>query len=1050
MKRLYFLLTVCALTAAASAQSITIQSQVKATNGQPVQGAIVSLSDGSKSVLSDEQGSFTLAANEGEAVVSIKAEGYYEKTLPLSLLRQKAGNASFTITLTPENERLYSGTAQTPWALLSGDARSPMTASMESKDFNTKLSVGAATRDALPGLQIIEKSGMPGEGTYMNVRGIHTFTADNAPLIVINGIPYMGNADVSAIINGYSRDQFFGYSPRDIRSITLLKGADAAFYGSLGSNGVLLIETQQATSDNLDTRISFSGQYGVNFHGSYIPVMNATQYRKYMGSLGLTAYPSMATLTNDYPFLQNGTNPYSYLFNEDTDWMKDIHRQSFQTENIFRVEGGDEIAKYNISFGYTNNVGTLKGTESQRYHTLISSDVMVSRKFDITTNVALAYITSDLQNTGMQMQTNPILAAYHNMPLINAHAKQDDGSVLGRLAAYDAWNVSSIPTLPYDNVSNAMAIVNTVEGGDKIYDANAGVGLHYKWNDWLKLSALVNLYYNYTEETMFVPGMSNATILPQAYGIGKNQVAEGVIRQQVNTYSLQGQYTRTFNHVHELNALALARVLTRDIETDVSQGYNTANDYYKTLDNTSTEKYIGGSQLKWNYLGFALHGDYIYNRLFKGSLGLTVDGTSVSGSDASRFGFFPSAGITGMLANTGKLPSWISRLNLSLEASLTGNSRFSPTYGRNTYEGTNAFELGSIVQKGMANTRITWEKQRQLDFGIDLSLLGGLADLTASVFTNESYDLLLVGRSASSVFGNTSFYDNLGSIRGKGLELGLRLNPIHTKDFDFTLGATFTTVSNKVHSLGGDQQMVLGYNGYANDDATMVMAVDHEPYEFYGYETRGIFSTTADAQAANLRNVDGVAYEAGDVWFVDQNGDGIIDSKDKVSLGSPLPQFYGGVNLSVRYKEFVLDANFGYSVGAKLYNGTRRQVESMDKFYNQSTAVLNRWQIEGQEATLPRATYGDPKGNNLFSDRWIEKGDYLKLRSVRLTYNFEKLFSLVRSGSVFVAAENLFTLTKYLGSDPEFAYSYDERLRGFDYAKVTLPITAKVGFNLNF
>jgi outer membrane receptor protein involved in Fe transport len=179
----------------------------------------------------------------------------------------------------------------------------------------------------------------------------------------------------------------------------------------------------------------------------------------------------------------------------------------------------------------------------------------------------------------------------------------------------------------------------------------------------------------------------------------------------------------------------------------------------------------------------------------------------VSGSDASRFGFFPSAAITGMLANTGKLPSWISRLNLALEASLTGNSRFSPTYGRNTYEGTNAFELGSIVQKGMANTRITWEKQRQLDFGIDLSLLGGLADLTASVFTNESYDLLLVGRSASSVFGNTSFYDNLGSIRGKGLELGLRLNPIHTKDFDFTLGATFTTVSNKVHSLGGDQQI---------------------------------------------------------------------------------------------------------------------------------------------------------------------------------------------------------------------------------------------------
>lgn len=1049
MKRLYILLTACGMTASISAQTSTVQSLIKATNGQPVEGAIVSVVGDSTSVLSDGRGAFTLTTAAADALISIKAQGYYEKTLPMRLLIGKSSNPAFAITLTPENERLYNGQATLPYRTIPADYKPATSATIEAKDFSDKLTVGAATRDGLAGLQVIEKSGMPGEGTYINLRGIHSFVADNAPLIVINGVPYMGNTDVSGVINGYSRDMLFGYSPRDIRSVTVLKGADAAFYGSLGSNGVVLIETQQATSDNLDTRISFSGQYGINFKPSAIPLLDATQYRSFMADLGMTAYPSMASLTNDYPFLLNGQNMYSHLFNENTDWQKDIQRQGFLTENIFRVEGGDEIAKYNISFGYTRNNGTLKNTNSQRYHTLISSDVMVSRQFDITTNVSLAYITSDLQNTGMQIQTNPLIAAYRSMPLINAHAKQDDGSVLSRFARYDAWNVSSIPTLPYNNVSNPLAIVETVAGGDKIYDANANVGLHYKWNDWLKLSALVNLYYNYTEETMFVPGMTDHAIMPQVFGKGINKVAEGVIRQSVNTYQLQGQYNRTFDKIHELSALAMARVMTRDIETDVSEGYNTANDFYKTLDNTSTEKTTTGDNVQWNYMSFALHGDYTYNRLLRGTLGLSVDGSSVTGADAARFGFFPSAGLTFMAANTGALPTWLNLLNVSLEASLSGNSRFSSNYGRNYYQSGNLFDIGSIRRSNVPNGKLSWEKKRQIDFGVDLTAFSGLVNLGATVFASESYDLLL-NSEISSVYGSQTFYDNKGKITGKGLELSLRLNPVHTRDFDVVVAANMATVKNKIKSLGDDEQLLVKYTDYAGDDAQMVMAVDHDPYEFFGYETRGVFSTTAQAQTAGLRNSAGESYQAGDVWFVDQNDDGVINEADKVSLGSNQPKVFGGINLSLRYRQFVLDADFGYTIGGKLYNATRRETESMEKFYNQSTAVLNRWQVEGQQAALPRASYGDPMGNNLFSDRWIEKGDYLKLRSVRLTYHFEKLFKLVRSGSVFIAAENLFTATKYLGTDPEFAYSYDERLRGFDYAKMTLPVTAKIGFNLNF
>lgn len=1049
MKKINILVAACLMATMATAQNKSVQIHIKSTDGQPISGAIVSLVGDSTTALSDEKGKFTIKTNVKNALVTIKAEGYYPKEVPLSFLRKLSSKVSGTITLVPENEVLYAGNANNVAGRIVEDDKSAIISSIEGKNFSEKQNLGAAMRDGIAGLQVIEKSGMPGEGSYMNIRGIHSFVAENNPLIVINGVPYFGNQEVSGVINGYSRDMLFGYDPKDIRNVTVLKGADAAMYGSLGSNGVILIETQQATSDNLETRMSFSGSYGFNIHQSSIPVMNSSQYRSYMNDIGLTRYPSMEALISDYPFLQNGSYPQSYLFNENTNWMKDIQRTGFTTENLFRVEGGDEIAKYNISFGYTGNQGTLRNTNTDRYHTLISADVLASRKIDIFTNIGLAYITSNLQNTGMQIETNPILSAYHSMPLINAYQKQSDGSVLSNLAQYDFWNTSSNPMFAYDNVSNPVAIINTVEGKDKIYDVNTQIGLNFRWNEYLTLTAMANLYYNYVEETLFVPGMTSNTIMPQLYGAGRNKVANGVYTQDVTTLTLQGKYDRIFNKIHKLNVFASARMIMKDYETDISEGYNTASDDYQTMDNTNDEKITFGNLVEWNYIGFNLRGDYTYNNLIRGTLGLAVDGTSASGVDAPRWGFFPSAGITMMVANLGVLPTWINRLNVSIEGSLSGNSRFSSNYGKSYYTGGNFFEIGSIMRSNVPNTKLEWEKKTQLDLGLDLAMFNNKLNIGFTYFTNHAYDLL-INSNVSAVYGSYDYYENCGTINTNGIEASVRVNPYHTKDWDVVIGANIATANSTIKSLGNTESMTIQYTGYNNDDAEMIMAAGSDPYEFYGYQTNGIYSTTAEAQAAGLKNSNGDAYQAGDVRFVDQNNDGIINDNDKVSLGSNMPDFYGGINLSVRYRQFVLDANFAYSVGAKLYNATRRQLESMDKFYNQSTAVLNRWQVEGQQTNMPRANYGDPMLNNIFSDRWIEDGDFFKLRSVKLSYNFNKLFNFIRSGNVYVAAENLFTLTNYLGSDPEFAYSYSEQLRGFDYAKTPLPITVRLGFNINF
>lgn len=1049
MRRIYSFLIILLMMSAIPAfaqKGGVFKSRIVSTDNTPLQGAIVSVVGTSSSAISDENGNFELTTDQRKGTLRIVANGYYTREYPL-----KKRVIPREIVLVPDNFSYYAGTTQYPFYSERRDTRSAINASLDRRDMKNSISADLAWQDGISGLQVVKKSGMPGEGAFFNLRGIHTLVADNAPLLVINGIPYFYNSDVSNVINGYSRDALFGYNANDIKSITALKGAEAAMYGSLGSNGVILIETQQATSDNLNTRISFTGNYGVSLAQNAIPSLDATQYRSYLQDIGMTRYSSAADLRNDYPFLNPGRNAYSYLFDNNIDWNKEITRSAFVTDNVFRIEGGDEIAKYNISLGYTNEGGIVDNTSSQRFHTLINSDVMVSRWVDIFTNVNLAYITSDLQEQGMKYETNPLLAATFMMPNLYPYTRESNGNLLSSYATYNSWNVNKNPVFAYDNVSNPLALVNTVEADDKIYDVNVRAGLNWRPTENWTITGMVNIYYDYTEESLFVPGVTDQAIVPQLYGTGFNYVSKGVRKLSSYFYGANAMYEKIFNNIHDFKAYGGVRLITRDFEYDFESGYNTANDNYKTLSADLDERVVDGNNDEWKWLSYYLHADYTFNHLVKAMAGLSIDGTTVSGLDAARFGFFPSAGLTFFAANTGALPSWIDMLNLSAEVSLTGNSRFSSNYAKNYYLTSNLFNVGTIVRSNVPNTRLEWEKKLQFDGGLDLSLFKHLVDLQFNYFYANSYDLLL-DRNISSVYGSSIYYDNTAEISTQGYEFALRLNPVHTKDFDWVIAGNIATAKSTVESLGNTQtQDIIDFKAYNEDDAQVITKVGRSPYEFYGYETNGVYATTQEALASGLKNSYGNNYRGGDVRFVDQNHDGVINDEDRVSLGSATPDFFGGLSTTFRYKWISLKADFGYSVGNKAYNATRRMSESMSTFYNQSTSVLNRWQVEGQVTDMPRAAYGDPSGNNFFSDRWVEDASYFKLRALTLAFHFDnKMLKFCQSGTIYVTGENLFTATDYLGSDPEFNYSYSESMRGFDYAKVSLPITIKVGFNLNF
>lgn len=1029
-----------------TAWAASLDGKVLGTDKTPVEGAIVSaVVEGEDfSAISGADGAYSLDLPSGKGYVRFVAEGYYQQEYPLN---EKLDYDE--IILVPLISPHYSGAAHFPNYSLRRDNKSISTQSVEKKDFSKHFSIDQAIQDKVPGLYINRKSGMPGEGAYLNLRGIHSVVAENMPLIVINGIPSLGNQELSGTIRAYSRNTLFGYSTDDIRSITLLKGADASVYGSLGSNGVILIETEQATSDNLETRISFSGQYGLSRPGRSLPVLDVSQYKNYLREIGMTRYNMITALYTDYPFLQNEDNYYSYLFNNTTDWRGLVQDRAFITDNTFRVEGGDEIAKYNISFGYTSEGGVLGQTSSDRYHTLINSNIMVSRNVDIFTNVGLAYINSSLQEQGMNAPTNAILSSYFALPLLSPNMKEPNGNILDRYATYNGWNVNSNPTYPYDNVSNPLAIVNTVNASDKIYDANIRLGLNYRANSYLSFTGMLNIYYNYTEESIFIPGVTDKAIIPQYYSSGLNTVRKGIIENATNYYGLSAIYRRTFQDIHQLNADAGLRYVGRKLEYDLASGYNTANDYYETLGAVTDDRDIQGGNQEWKWLNYHLHADYIYDNLLKTSFNVALDGSSVSGTDAARFGLFPSLGLTFMAANTGVLPGFIDLLNIAAEVGRTGNSRFSSNFAKNYYQNSNFFNLGTITRSNVPNTALEWEKKDQLDLGLDLGFLDNKLGLQFNYFLARSFDLL-IAREISSVYGSAQYYDNVGEITGRGYELGLRLNPIATKDVDWVLGAGIAHADNKIKSLGNNPELSINFREFNQDDALILMKEGEAPYQFYGYQTQGIYINSAEAQEAGLKNIYGEPYQAGDIRFTDQNNDKQINAKDKVVLGTATPDFFGSFYTSLRYRQFTLLAEFGYSVGNMAYNAVRRNLESMDYFYNQSQAVLNRWQIEGQPADLPRAAYGDPSGNNLFSDRWLEDASYLKLRNLSLSYRFSNFLDVLRSGSIFVTAENLYTWTNYLGSDPEFSYSYADYMQGFDYAKVSLPISIKLGFNLNF
>ena len=1027
---------------ASSTYAQKLSGTVTTSSGEPVAEAVIT-SPGCETVRSDADGSFTIEGVKDGHAINVWHDGFFQRTVYI----HDHAATNLRIYMIETNRSRYNETFVTPYATTQADAAATSKQNVNRKDFALgSLSIDNALKGEMAGLLVTNKSGMTGEGAYMQLRGIHTLVADNAPLIVINGVPYMPDANLSQIVGGYSRSVFQALNNQDIRNITVLKGAEAATYGSLGSNGVIMIETDQASSTNMDTRISFSAIAGTNWNSKRIPLMNSTEYKNYLSDIGLTYYPNMEAFFGDFNFLSDPKANKWYLYQYNTDWQDEIYRNSTSMDYLFRVEGGDNIAKYNISLGYTSDEGTLKETYSDRYQAQINASVLVSKQFEIRANINTAYLKGTYQEQGISLETNPLLAAYRRAPLLSPYWSDMYGNLTGKYADYYLGAITD----ENFRVSNPVSLVNTMMGKNRQYDMNTKIQLIYTPLRNLTFNGVVGMYYNYNQEEAFIPGKDNMDIVPtyDQYGEADNTVRVGTNHTFNMFFNINGNYKLNFGKLHKLNFNAGWQALTTSYEYDAGFGRNSNNDFYQTLgDAQSLGKYFSGYNNKWNWANGYAHADWTFSNTVKMGLTASLDGASSIGTDATRLSFYPAAEAVFMAKGLSFFDKmqWIEKLNVYADYTLSGNSRFSSKLGKYYYTSYPFQNISGLVRGNVPNTALEAEKDRTVNVGLETSLLRNRVSIGIGYYNILSSNVLVAGE-RSVLMGSNTYYTNEGKFESQGLELTAAFLPVCLKDFRWTVGGNLTTLRNRVVSLGSLNQIV----NTLSDDAQVITREGEDPYAFYGLKTQGVFSTTAEAEAANL-TANGEKFGAGDVHFFDKTGDGIIDNEDREVIGSATPDFYGSFFTRFEYKQFALDMTFAYSVGNDAYNAVRRITESGNTFANQAKSVNRRWLMEGQQTDMPRVRYNDRVGNNAFSDRWIEDASYLKLRDVTFSYTWQKpLWNFIQGGTAFITGQNLITFTNYLGLDPEFSYSYSPLMQGVDYGKTTAPSSVKVGVNLKF
>lgn len=898
--------------------------------------------------------------------------------------------------------------------------------------FSGETNLFNALQGRIPGLNVQRLSGMPGEGSTFNLRGISSLFATKQPLIVLDGVPVNSTILDSRIINGNYYNPVSAIDVNDVERVEVYPEG-GAMYGLQGNQGLILINTRQP--EVVSTKIDFSIFSGITFEPEYRSLLSGTQYKTYLLNQLQNSGLSATEINQQNPWISgNPAYYYYYNYDNDTNWQDEVMDPASVNKVNVTLQGGDEVAKFSVSLGYLNQEGVVKNTDFQRYNFRLNSSLQILKHLSMVANIGFTYHDAALMNTGTDFHLNPISAALLKPPMLAPYLRDNLGNRIALLSDTDSYGFS-----------NPAAIVNNTGSGSFGSNLFAGVALKYQFNEQLDLTSLINLNFNNNKENVFIPDYGIADF---AGGEIKNYAKEGITKISGFVSETRLGYNTNIDLRHFLTANAGIRMITSGINYNEGSVFNTPTDEFKSLSSVSSleDIFIYGSDLKENRSELFLQGDYRFKDRFMAGLVLNLSGSSNVGNEADaikafggNWGFFPSIH-AGWLISSEKFLRGARNINmLKLRTSLgySGNDFYS-RYSRYAYLSQPYATNSGIVRQYIPNPSLKWELLRQFNIGLDGAFFEERLQFSGNFFQRNSSDLLSYLQ-VPAISGYDFLWENNGSLVSTGVDLNLTGRLLYRPKVKITGGVNLTYAKVK---LSIPQDIIIDIPG-----GHVILADGASPFAYYGLKTNGVFSTGDQAEQAGLANSRGIAYQAGDMWFEDKTGDHIIDEKDRTDLGNIFPDLTGGFFLNGSFGSFSLHVLFDFVYGNKLFNYARMQTETFSGYANQSIASFYTWKGQGSETEIPKVVYDDPVGNATFSDRWIEDGSFLRLKEITLAYQLPST-KVYKNLTLYVTGQNLLTLTHYLGYYPAFSYSTDPALRGTDYSQIPVSPSVIVGLKI--
>lgn len=1016
----------------------------ESATGKPVSGAMVTIPNVISTITADD-GSFKIQKSIKGAYLIVNAPGFADKQvrifgdkpLKIYMLDESFKGKYEDVTLPTESENLR----QTSVALSSHENRDDY--SLATSNIETVL------QGNMNGMNTLMRSGVPGAGANMFINGFNSINSNTQPLIVIDGVAY-DNQPIYSMIGGNIVTPLSDLDIKDIDNITVLKDG-ASIYGSKAANGVVLIRTLRAKE--MATRINFYSYAGLNLEpNTKYRMMDGWSYKSYLfdmlSSKGLSAneIQSLPYINSEVPVVEKwgvSGNPDYYRYNQSTDWQDEVFARSLNQNYHLNVTGGNDIALYAISFGYLNHGGMVDNTSFSRYSTRANAEIKMTDWFKLNANMSFIYTERNLSFEGNDRNFNPLLSGLVKAPFMSPYVYNVLGEKTPNLEDDDVFNIS-----------NPLAIINNALATNERFRFFGIMNGTISFSKYLQGNIIFGLTTDKVSERVFMPedGVFH-TSLPSAEITNESEQLRNQLMQVNAEASLS--YRKSFSNMHDLKANAGFRFQSSSAQLDWGEAFNTSSDEMKTLGDGMNElAKIGGSIGNWRSVSNYFNAEYGYLKKYYLSVNAALDGSSRFGKKADGlkigdnvFGFFPSVNGAWLVSSEDFMSGikFMDFLKLRAGYSITGNDDIGNYTARKYYTSQEMLGAFGLVRGNIPNPSLKWETNKKTSAGFDASFMNERLNVSLDLYSSATSDLIrLENAGTNSGIGFAVMND--GKMSNKGIDLNLNGRLIDAKEFKWDMGLQISTYKNKIVSMSEDETLTEIEGGIVRTKVGEPVA------QFYGYKTDGVFSTLEDASASGLKivKVDGseVPFTAGDMKFVDKDGNKIIDEKDMRVIGDPNPDFFGSVTSKLIWKRFTLNTLFTYSVGNDIYNSLRANLESMSGTDNQTLVAIYRWKHEGQKTDTPKAVWCDPMGNSRFSDRWIEDGSYLRLKSITLAYDIAMRNKFVNSAQVYVTGSNLLTFTKYLGYDPECSTGQSPLYLGIDEGFSAQPRTVSVGIRI--